>query len=399
LLTNQAASQSDTTRQRRKATGCEASARNDAPQAQMRKLQGLCPRSGGGLGAEPPLKLGGITSMNEAEKRSNFLGLIVLFVVYTVLGSILSFFYVLFQTRVHDDVWFNIIAAFVVAAVLAVVVWLLKYLFKITNNAMAFLLVLIGTVVILYVMWSMWLLLMFELLYLTGEVRKVGEIGAVFSATWSMMRDNPEFFRFLQYFNYNGVWSINDNVWSGPMLWAVWAGETLIIASIPLIAAYASAGLFINELGAWVEVRLLNYGFTAFDDYELDSIGGGDINTIIQKSLENRNAPMHAVGVCYLKGEPTEFIALYKAHWDKEGALAKSGHVMTVQLGAEKIDALDAGLQARHYPTQPPQVQPAPGISMDDSNPFPEETPEETEWNNDEYEPISSDIDDDMMDE
>jgi len=37
-------------------TGCEAPARNNAPKAQERKLQGLCPRSGGGLGAEPPLK-------------------------------------------------------------------------------------------------------------------------------------------------------------------------------------------------------------------------------------------------------------------------------------------------------------------------------------------------------
>jgi len=330
--------------------------------------------------------------MNEAEKRSNFLGLIVLFVVYTALGSLLSFFYVLFQTRVHDT-WGNAIAAFVMAAALGVIVWLVKYIFKITNNVMAFFLVLIGTVLILYVTWSMWFQLMFEWRYLTGEVRRVGEMGAVFSATWSMMRDNPEFLRFLQYFNYYGTWQIDDTVWRGAMLWAVWAGETLIIASIPLIAAYASAGLFINELNAWVEVRLLNYGFTAFDDYELDSIGGGDINTIIEKSLENRNGAMHAVGVCYLKGEPTEFIAVYKAHWDKEGALAKSGHVMTVQLGLEKIDALDAGLQARHYPTQPPPPQAGP--SIEESVP-----PTEDQWSYDEDEDMDAGlVDDDMMDD
>ena len=102
--------------------------------------------------------------MNEVEKRSNLLGLIVLFVVYTTVGIFLGFFYVVFQTTA-TDVWFNIIGTFVTGGVLAGVAWLVKRLMKITNNAMSLLVVAIGTAIVLYVTWSFWFVLMLELYY------------------------------------------------------------------------------------------------------------------------------------------------------------------------------------------------------------------------------------------
>jgi len=290
--------------------------------------------------------------MNEAEKRSDLLGLIILFFVYTPLGILLSFFYVVFQTSVHDT-WVNIIAAFVIGGALAVVAWVIKRIMKITSNGASVVVVLIGTVIILYVMWSMWFILMFEWFYGLGEMYGIGDMGLVFSETRSMIFDSPEFIRFLRHFNEHGTWHINDNVWTGPMLAVVWIGEVAIIATLPILAAYSSAGLFIAEINAWAEERLMNYGFTQFDDYELDRIASGDIDAIIDKPLESRNGPMSAVAVCYHKNEATDFIGIYKAHWDKDGALSKGRHVMTVRLGAEKIDALDAGLQAKHYPVAP----------------------------------------------
>jgi len=99
-----------------------------------------------------------------------------------------------------------------------------------------------------------------------------------------------------------------------------------------------------------VQVKLMNYGFSAFDDEELDQIASGDIDVILNKPLEAQGEAMHAVAVCYHKGEPTEFIALYNASWDKDGTLTRGRHIMTVELGLEEIDALDAGLQAINYP-------------------------------------------------
>jgi len=298
--------------------------------------------------------------MNEVEKRSNLLGVILLLLIYTPLGILLSFFYVIFQTTVHH-VWANIIAAFVMGCVLAAIVWLIKRLLKVTSTFMPLVIIAIGTAAILYVMWSMWFVVMFEMLVLGREGLGVSDFGFVLAETRDMIFVNPEFMDFLRLFNYHGTWHINYNVWTGPMLAAVWVGEVAIIAIFPLLAAYAAAGLFITELNSWVEERLMNYGFSAFDDHELDRIASGDIDAIIDKPLEARNGPMSAVAVCYLKGEATDFIAIYKASWDKEGVLSKGRHVMTVQLGAEKIDALDAGLQAKHYPVaerEKPQANP-----------------------------------------
>jgi len=301
--------------------------------------------------------------MNEVGKRSNLLGLLILFAVYTALGVLLGFFYVIFQTRVHD-VWGNVIAVAVFAGLLGGVAWIVKRLCKITNNAMAMILVAIGTAIVLYVVWTMWIVVIFELFYRSGENLGVGDIGFVLSEVRYMTFVNQEFVRFIRHFNDTGTWTIDGDVWYGAILWAVWGVETIVIAVIPIIAALSSAGLYIAEVGGWVDERLMNYGFVAFDDYELESIGAGDINAIIEKPLEIRNSTMNAVAVCYHKGEPTDYIAIYKAHWDKEGALSKGKHIMTVQLGAEKIDTLDAALQAKHFPSLAPKESPVPTMPV-----------------------------------
>jgi len=298
--------------------------------------------------------------MNEAEKRSNFLGLVVLFIAFTLLGIILSFFYVIFQTSVHD-IWANIIAAFVFGVVLAVIAWITKRLMKVDNDFMSVVVVLLGLAIILYLMWYMWFSVMFAYLdYRAGILeaqRGVSDLGAVISGTRGLMSEGASFIYFLQGFNRYVVMYINETALSGVLRWVVWGGETIIIVIFPIMAAYASAGLFIKELNSWVDERLMNYGFSAFDAHELDRIATGDIDTIIDKPLEARNGPMSAVAVCYLKNEPTDFIAIYKASWDNEGNLSKGRHTMTVELGADKIDALDIGLQARHYPSARSQAQ------------------------------------------
>ncbi|MCL2378500.1 MAG: hypothetical protein FWC77_05160 [Defluviitaleaceae bacterium] len=304
--------------------------------------------------------------MNEAIRRNNLLGLIVLFVVLTPVGVILSYFYIMFQINAHA-VWINIIANFVFGILLFVLVWVIKRLMRVTNDFMSLFVVIISLAIIVFVMWNMWFALMVEILY-----HPINNI-SVFSDMWHMLRTTsdiifgsgsiasqlrvhhiaPEgnFTEMLRYFNARGTWSLNGGQWTGLMLAAVWAGELLVIAVFPIMVAYSSVGLYLAEQGAWVQEKLMNYGFSAFDDDELDQLASGDIDVILQKPLESQGEPMHAIAVCYHKGEPTEFIAIYKAGWDRDGTLAKGRHIMTVKLGVEQIDALDAGLQAKHYPT------------------------------------------------
>ena len=335
--------------------------------------------------------------MNEAESKSNLLGLIVLAVVYIPLGILLGFFYVILQTTA-EDIWLNVLAPVGFGAILAAITWIMKRIMKITNDFMSVIVTAIGTLIILFVVWNIWFTVSNDIiLYNTGiylnyavdSPRGIRDIGVVFSNTIAAISgdhyflcldchagyfvpclNTNNFINTLRSFNYTGTWSLDGTDWYGARLWAVWGAETLILLLIPILAAYASAGLFITELNAWVEERLMNFGFTAFDDHELDRIGMGEIEPILEKPLETKNGPMSAIAVCYHKGEPTDFIAIYKAHWDKEGALAKGRHVMTVNLGAEKIDALDAGLQAKHYPAIAKQETPEPTLA-----------PEENEWN------------------
>ena len=287
--------------------------------------------------------------MNEAERKSNVLGLAVLFVALTLIGVVLSYFYIFFQANAHDIIM-NIVANFAVGILLAIFVWVIKRLMRITNDVLSLIVVIISLAITIYVMWNMWVVLMIEMTLRNNAVDAIADLGYMITSTRAMLGDSSYFIERLRFFNEHGTWSIVGNQWYGVMLLAVWAGEMLVITVFPIMAAYASVGLFLVELGAWVKEKLMNYGFAAFDDYELDKLASGDIDVILQKPLEAQGGPVNAIAVCYHKGEPTEFIAVYKAGWDKDGALSKGRHIMTVKLGIDKIDALDAGLQAIHYP-------------------------------------------------
>jgi len=287
--------------------------------------------------------------MNESKKSVNIPGLIVLFVAVTLVGVVLSYFYIIFQVNAHE-IWFNIVGNFVFGLALAVTVWVIKRAMRISNDVLSVIVVVLSLAVIVYVMWNMWFVLMDEILYRLREVSALSDLGLMARGTRNSIGSGT-FIQSLRYYNARGTWRVEGNMVNGLMLSAVWAGELLVMTVFAVMAAYASVGLYLAERGAWVKVKLMNYGFSAFDDSELDRLASGDIDVILQKPLETRGEAMSAVAVCYHKGEPTEFVAVYNADWDRDGNLSKGRHIMTVKLGLEKIDALDAGLQATHYPT------------------------------------------------
>ncbi|MCL2405653.1 MAG: hypothetical protein FWC92_08920 [Defluviitaleaceae bacterium] len=304
--------------------------------------------------------------MNEVKRKSSLAGLIVLFLALTPIGVVLSYFYIMFQVNAHD-IWANIIANFAVGLILAAVVWVIKRMMRITNDAMSLVVVVISLAITMFVMWNMWFGLMVEVLYLHREVAALADMGSILSATRANIVGENElsFIGQLQYFNERGTWSLNGYQWYGLRLSAVWAGEMLVLVAFSLMVAYASVGLYLEEKGAWVKEKLMNYGFSAFDDNELDQLASGDIEVVLAKPLETQGEAMNAIAVCYHKGEPTEFIALYKAGWDRDGSLTKGRHIMTVKLGIDKIDVLDTSLQAIHYPSPTDKVP--PGGSPEDS--------------------------------
>lgn len=290
--------------------------------------------------------------MNEAKRNSNLAGLIVLFAVLTPVGVLLSYFYIMFQVNTHD-IWVNIIANFVFGLVLAALVWIIKRLMRITNDIISLVVVIVSLAVTVYTMWNLWFVLMVEMLYFHRDVQTFSDMGRIFGEARVGIFGGGylSFIENLRYFNARGTWSLNGTQWNGMVLAAVWAGELIVMIVFPIMVAYASVGLYLAEQGAWVKEKLMNYGFSAFDDEELDQIAAGDTDVILQKPLETKGEAMNAIAVCYHRSEPTEFIALYKAGWDRDGTLTKGRHIMTVKLGIEKIDTLDTKLQAIHYPS------------------------------------------------
>jgi len=298
--------------------------------------------------------------MNEAKSKSNFFGLIFLFVVLTVIGTILSYFFIWFQATTLN-IWVVMLSVFVFGLVLALIVWLIKRLMKITNDTAAFVIVILSLAVIMYSMWGMWLALMMEMLYNSNRPADVGlftHTSEIIQAARGYIFAPSVYIEELLYFNRRGTWDVNEYQWTGLPLAFVWFMEFFVLVMPPLMVASAASGLYLTELNAWVKERLMNYGFTAFTAQELDQIAAGDIDVILDKPLEAQGGPMNAIAVCYHKNEPTEFVAIYKAGWDKDGTLSKGRHIMTVQLGLEKIDTLDTKLQAIHFPIDSEDEQP-----------------------------------------
>jgi len=274
------------------------------------------------------------------------------------------------------------IGALVFGIILAGVVWLAKRLLKITTISIPVVIISVGMLIVLFYVWSMWFALWrlrlvdpvpaheYELWGLILQpayesVRVFLDFGTYMSSLRVVLFTQHRpiisgFMENLRYYVARGTWGFNDTWWSGWMLAATWLAEALVIAVLPIIAALSSSGLYLQELDAWVKPKFMNFGFSAFDDHELDKIASGDINVIINKPLEHLNGLMHAVAVCYHKGEPTDFIAIYQAQWDKHGVLDKNRHEMTIKLGAERIDALDTGLHAVHYPDLTEPAVPPP---------------------------------------
>jgi len=301
--------------------------------------------------------------MKEAKRNSNVVSLIVLFMAFTLIGIVLSYFYIIFQVN-SLSIWANVIANFVIGLVLAALVWVIKRFMKITNDIMSLVVVILSLVIVLYVMWQMWFVIVAQIVFLHREITMFSDVGQIITSTRESIfgESYRTFIESLRFMNERGTWSLalgdgTANQVTGIMLSAVWVAETVLIIAFPIIIAHTSVGLYLAERGAWVKEKLMNYGFSAFDDEELDMIASGDIDVILQKPLEAQGEAMNAIAVCYHRGDPTEFIAIYKAGWDGDGTLSKGRHIMTVELGIDKIDALDAGLQAIHYPAPKAQTE------------------------------------------
>ena len=324
--------------------------------------------------------------MNVTEKKSlNIGGLLVLFIVFVVAGTILSYVY-LGLVCVIASVYPSIILAGVYGALLYGIVYCTKSMFKITNRVGTVIVVILAAVVVNYFKW--------QIFFGVWHARFWGfdlgffQVGYVLEQLEFMIRYpfehgiNPvsEFFTDLRFFNYYGTWSMgdSDNNITGIVLWAIWAGELIIIFGIPLMAAIKILGIMLPGQRKFALPHYLMYSFEPFSEEQADSLMSSfsDINTIVNQPLTseqltlttdqhgntriNKNEPGYVglVAHLYVGDTPTEYILLTNTNitsWEVNEVVGK--RFAPIPIGLEKIDLMKQEL-AKLYDEPEPEEEP-----------------------------------------
>ncbi|MCL2203480.1 MAG: hypothetical protein FWB88_06040 [Defluviitaleaceae bacterium] len=235
------------------------------------------------------------------------IGLVALFFAFSLLGIILSFAYQAWMGSAYN-IAARVFAPVLFGAGLGGAVFGLKRLFKVTWGFLAFLCALGGCAVVYALMW--------EGFPLRGEVE---------------------------------AFAILEREIPGLAMQAIWALEAAAIALPPLYMALRRAGIYLPGYNRWAQVRLMDYGFKPFTDTELDRLAAGETEIFMKKPIDltglNR---IHAVGLCYVDKRLTEYLAVFKANWDRQGNMEKGPLLLLAAMPIEKIEDLQGVLYEIH---------------------------------------------------
>jgi hypothetical protein len=307
---------------------------------------------------------GGVIFMEkEFEKKSNFVGLAVMFVVLLAVGVVLNFIYIVFM----DNVPYIMLAFFATlgyGGVLAGIVFFARKWFVIRNKIPVIILVVIAFFILYFVQWNMFIALWYarwETGYMLRAVLDFPDYMDWFYWLITYDLSNPigELISDIRFVNFYGTWGLSEDAnITGAPLTIVWIVEFLIMLGLPIIAAVTEPGVYLEEENVYADPTLLNYAFEEFDEYELSRIAEGDIEPITEKTFATAPEinPFNVVAICYVKKEPTDYIAIYTGIVDKKTqGLLRQKHITTARLSYEKIEKIKSALEEKS--TQEIQAQ------------------------------------------
>jgi hypothetical protein len=248
------------------------------------------------------------------------LGLAALLLSYILTGLLLSFAYSIWMGHI-GNLTARIFAPVFFGGLLGGAVFGIKRLFKITLNIPAFLVVFLGSMAIYFIMW--------------GEFP---------------LRSGPD----LTFLEDRELPDIVMRVLGGRDLSVIVAYiigvlEAAVIAVPPLYTALRRSGIFLQRYNRWASVRLMDYGFIPFSDPELDKLAVGDMDIFLRKPIDLTGLErIHAVALCYADNQLTEYLAVFKADWNKQGRIEKGPLLLLAVLTVEKTEDLQAVLYEIH---------------------------------------------------
>jgi hypothetical protein len=235
------------------------------------------------------------------------LGFAALFVLYVLAAVALGSAYQMWMERIHNLAG-RLAGPVLFGCLLAGAAFGIKRAFKITWDIAAFLVTLAGSLGVYYLFWDGWPLR--------------GDTGPVAFMDWEL---------------------------TGNAILILWALEAAVIALPPLYVAFRRAGVFLRRYNRWADLRLLEYGFVPFTDHELDRLALGETEAILRKPIDLTGlSRIHAIAFCYVDKELTEYIAVFKAGWDRQGGMERGALLLLTALTTEKIEALQGELYEIH---------------------------------------------------
>jgi len=178
-------------------------------------------------------------SIPAPERKQGPVGPIVLFLLYTLIGSLVGVIYIL-VVDIMPSIYICGALAVLFGILMARVVAINKSLFKIKSTAAVLIPVLIGILIVTYVKWNAFFALN-DTRYYLWDYNEDLDIFTHYSLLLEMFRlflINPkEFFSALSWYNEFGTWSYGENATTnvtGIFLGLIWVGEFLIL-TIPSI--------------------------------------------------------------------------------------------------------------------------------------------------------------------
>ena len=275
-------------------------------------------------------------------------GLAIFFFAYVLLGLVGAIGYLLWMDRIgHLLGW--VLGPVLFGAVLCGLVMGLKRLLHIVQDVVSVVLVTVGTLLVFYFAWAMFSALWVGRNFIYDELHMLGNLGRVLSLTGEVvaghLRNPPNFAEELRVINYFGTFYVMEEVVTGPLLWAAWLIEALVVVGMPIIIATQSAGVLLPELNTWAEAQVLDYGFVPFEDHELARLTQGDIQVVLNKPQDIQGASyINAVAPCLVKGAPTGYLAVFDATWNASGTVDRGRLIIVAYVGRERMKLLLNGL-------------------------------------------------------
>ena len=182
----------------------------------------------------------------EGKKSNNLGGLILLFLLYVVIGGLISILYI-FLVDVMPSIYLCGFAAVAYGAIMARIVAMCKKGFHISSSLGAMLVVLAAIAIVSYFKWN----LFFALHDCRGQFWDANLEFDLFTDFEYFMDqlvfciNSPgDFIGGLQWYNMAGTWSYGENARSnvtGVVLGCIWIGEFLILAVPSLASCFTKA--------------------------------------------------------------------------------------------------------------------------------------------------------------